>query len=94
MTAKTPSPANKRYSVRVDGYDAHVYEARSASAARYQAYKAYCEATNPVPLLRFVQRTTTYALGPVETPLVLMTPGQVREARRHAAMWKELGTTP
>lgn len=56
-------PADRVYIVTVEGYTSHRFTARSASAARYAAFRAFCEAAWKMPFLDFLRRVHVQALG-------------------------------
>ncbi len=56
----------KRYSVRVGYHGSHEYMARSASAARYMAFRAFRDAGYSCTFRQFLHLAVTYHLGAVE----------------------------
>lgn len=57
-----PKPM-KRYAVAVDGYTREKFDAHTPSAARYAAFKAFCEATTKIPFVEFLRRVHVIHLG-------------------------------
>lgn len=53
----------KRYSITVDGFDAVSFWASSASAVRYQAFKALREAGYRYKFRDFLSKTSTLHMG-------------------------------
>ena len=62
QTERTPL---KRFSITVAGWEPETFDAVSASAARYKAFKAFTDAAYRLPVRDFLARVTTLHLGKV-----------------------------